>query len=370
MRFGYLRKVPSKAISKAEVGELARRAGVDLVGVVPAGPVADSTLFDSWTERGRAAGMAYLTDHRAAVRQDVRRVMPSARSVLVAGVLYNTNEPKTLTDPARGWISRYAWGTRDYHDVVRERLERLASFLQEALGPFEYRVCVDTAPLLERSLAKEAGLGWIGKNTCLIHEGKGSWFFLGELLMAAPVEWFEAAPGPAPDRCGTCRRCIDACPTAALVPVEGRWELDAARCISYWTIEARRVAPEELRAGLGNHVFGCDICQDVCPWNGRAPVTEEAGFVPVSVAPSSVAPPLEELAGMTAEEFRVRFRGTALWRAKHRGVLRNVALAMGNARSGRFEGALRVLAEHEDAGVGEAARWALTLLGGPADVGR
>jgi epoxyqueuosine reductase len=344
-------------LNRSQLRELAGRAGVDLAGVIPAGFVPDSTLFDSWVKRGRAAGMAYLTDHRAVVRQDPRRVMATAQTVLVAGVLYNTNEPKTLAEAERGWISRYAWGTRDYHDVVRERLERLASFLQQALGPFEYRVCVDTAPLLERSLARQAGLGWIGKNTCLIHEGQGSWFFLGEILMDAPVDWFELADGPPPDRCGTCRRCIDACPTEALVPVEGRWELESARCISYLTIEARHLPAEDMREAVGNHVFGCDICQDVCPWNRRALVTDDEAFAPVEVAPA-----LEELAALSPEEFRRRFRQTPVWRTKHRGLLRNVAIAMGNSGEARFTEQLRLLAGHEDADVAAAAAWALGRL--------
>lgn len=346
-------------LEKRRLESLARECGIDLVGVIPAGPVGDHAAFAGWVSRGSAAGMGYLTDHRAALRADVRAVMPGARTVLVAGVLYNTEGPAPGSEGA-GWVSRYAWGSRDYHDVVRERLEALAGRLRAELArDFEYRVFVDTAPLLERSLAREAGLGWIGKNTCLINQAQGSWFFLGEIVMTAEPSWFELNDGVAPDRCGSCRRCIDVCPTGALVEVEGRWELESAACVSYWTIEAKDVAPEEVRGGLGAHVFGCDLCQDVCPWNGRAPVTLAPEF-----QPSHAAPELAEWAAMTAEEFRERFRATPLWRTKHLRILRNVALAMGNEASARYRPVLSAWAEHEDAGLREAASWALARLEG------
>src|SRR5581483_1683229 len=216
------------------------------------------------------------------------------------------------------WISRYAWGD-DYHDVLRHGLERLAERITERAGPFEWRACVDTAPLLERSYARMAGLGWIGRNTCLINQQSGSWFFLGELLVS-----LEIAPDvPPPDRCGTCRRCIDACPTAAIVPRANGWTVDSRLCISYFTIEQRGPIEEAMRPGIGGHVFGCDICQDVCPWNGRAPVAGE-------FEPRNFAPPLIELASLTEVEFRTMFRGTPVTRAKYSGFLRNVAMAMGN----------------------------------------
>ena len=223
---------------------------------------------------------------------------------------------------------------------------------------FEYKICVDTAPLLERAYARRAGLGWIGKNTCLIHEGMGSWFFLGELLVS-----FDTAPdSPPPDRCGTCTRCIDACPTAAIVPTgdpEGpAWALDSRLCISYFTIELRGPLPEEHRAGIGRHVFGCDICQDVCPWNRRAPVSAEPAF-----APREMAPPLEKLAALGEDEFREMFRGSPIRRAQYAGFLRNVAVAMGNAREERFRLALEKLACHPDPLVAGHARWALHRLG-------
>lgn len=271
--------------------------------------------------------MTYLTDRRGGVRRDPRQLLPSAKSILMCGVLYHAAAPLSteMHDPSRGWISRYAWGARDYHDVLRERFERLVPLLP----PCEHRICVDTAPLLERAYARRAGLGWIGKNTCLINEPQGSWFFLGALLLSLELE-----PGePPPDRCGSCTRCIDACPTQAIVPTgrdEPAWELDSARCISYHTIESREAIPEALRAAHGNHVFGCDICQDVCPWNSRAPVTDDPAFQPLHFAP-----PLAELRAMSEDEFRARFRSTPVWRAKYAGLERNVRNALAN--SGRME---------------------------------
>ncbi len=219
---------------------------------------------------------------------------------------------------------------------------------------FEYRICVDTAPLLERSLAHQAGLGWIGKNTCLINQQIGSWFFLGELLTTLDL----APDSPPPDRCGTCSRCIDACPTDAIVPSpDGRFELDARLCISYFTIELRSSIPEAWRPAIGAHVFGCDICQDVCPWNRRAAVTEEPAF-----HPRTFAPPLERLAALDETEFRDLFRDTPVSRAKYRGFLRNVAVAMGNAGLEKFRGPLEKLAASTDALVAEHARWGLEQL--------
>ena len=235
--------------------------------------------------------------------------------MICVGKLYNTRQP------AGPHISRYAHGGCDYHDVLRVALEQMAQRLRE-IEPFEYKICVDTAPLLERSLARLAGLGWIGKNTCLINEPQGSWFFLGELITTLAIS---AELPPPPDRCGSCTRCIDACPTQALVPdLDGGWTLDSRRCISYLTIELRGPIPEEFHAGMGELVFGCDICQQVCPWNSRAPETTESHFA------SRTAPPLEELAAMTEPEFREFAHGTPLARPKYAGFMRNVAVAMAN----------------------------------------
>ena len=338
-------------MTSEEVRVLARECGFELAGVAEAEPVPEAAWYREWVAAGYAGEMRYLTDRRAAVREDPRNLLASARSIVCVGKLYQTPWPYStqFSDEERAWISRYAWGD-DYHDVMRRRLERLAA----RIGALEYRICVDTAPLLERSYARLAGLGWIGKNTCLINQRSGSWFFLGELLMSLEI----APDGPPPDRCGTCRRCIDACPTTAIIPGGAGYTVDSRLCISYFTIEKRGTVPEEMRGGIGGHVFGCDICQDVCPWNGRAPVTEDAAF-----APRHFAPPLTELAGLTEAEFRAMFRGTPVTRARYAGFLRNVAIAMGNRGLPEFRAPLKKLAESEDAVVAEHARWSLKRCG-------
>ena len=299
--------------------------------------------------RGMAGAMGYLTDRRAIVRTDPKLLLASARSIICVGKLYNGPQPRSteFTDAELGWVSRYAWG-EDYHAVMRKGLEDLVAKLDAG---HEWKICVDTAPLLERSYAREAGLGWIGKNTCLINQGMGSWFFLGEILTSLEIE----PDSPPPDRCGTCTRCIDACPTQA-IPTSG-YEIDARRCIPYFTIELRGSVPEEMRAGIGQHVFGCDICQDVCPWNRRAPVAEEPEFEPRHFAPS-----LEKLAGLTEDEFREIFQTSPIQRAKYAGFLRNVAIAMGNSGQEKFREPLEKLAQFPNELVAEHARWALGRL--------
>lgn len=326
----------------------ARRAGFQLAGVAPAAPVDDFPLYQQWVQDGLAGPLRYLCDHRAALRADPRSLLPSARSVLCVGLLYNTPGPQ------RHSVSRYAWGAADYHDVVRALLESVVAEMQAELGPFEHRICVDTAPLLERSLARRAGLGWIGRNTCLINQPMGSWFFLGEVLVSLEMP----ADSPPPDRCGTCRRCIDACPTQALVPAgDGRYRLDARLCISTWTIEQRGPLPEQARQQTGGLIFGCDICQEVCPWNRRAPFTDLPGFQPLHPDPD-----LAELAQLSPEDFRARFRRTPVWRTRYAGLLRNAATAMGNSGDRRYLPALRRLAAFEDDGIREHALWAIRRL--------
>ena len=334
---------------------LAQRCGFELAGVARAEPVPEMQWFRDWVSAGYAGEMRYLTDRRLDVRCDPRLLLPSARSVICVGKLYNTSWPYStrFSDHERAWISRYAWG-EDYHLVLRRGLARLEGMLRECQGSgFESRICVDTAPLLERSYARQAGLGWIGKNTCLINQPAGSWFFLGELLVS-----FEIEPDTSPpDRCGTCTRCIDACPTSALVAGKnGHW-LDSRLCISYLTIEFSGEIPIEHRGAMGPHVFGCDICQDVCPWNRRAPITTESAF-----QPREWTPPLEKLADLTKEEFQKMFQGSAIARPRYSGFLRNVAIAMGNAGEERFRPPLQRLANSEDEAVATHARWALEQL--------
>jgi epoxyqueuosine reductase len=303
----------TEIVTAETVKRIARECGFELCGVARAEPAEDFALFERWVAHGRAGEMRYLQDRRADLRRDPRHLLPSAKSVICVGKLYNT--APTRMDPP---VSRYAWG-EDYHDVLRRGLEQIAARLNE-MEPFEWKICVDTAPLLERTYARLAGLGWIGKNTCLINEPLGSWFFLGEILAS-----FELEPdSPPPDRCGTCTRCIDACPTEALVPEGGGFTLDSRRCISYLTIELRGPIPQDLAAGIGEHIFGCDICQEVCPWNSRAPLTHEPAFEPRGL------PALEEWARMTEEEFRDFVRGTPLARPKYAGFMRNVEVALGN----------------------------------------
>jgi epoxyqueuosine reductase len=315
------------AVSPQQLKQLAHACGFELAGIAPALPSEDFERFEGWRAAGLAGEMAYLTDRRGDLRSDPRHLLASARCILCVGKLYNTAHPQTaaLDETRRGWISRYAWGA-DYHDLLRRDLELLVKRLAEVhAAPFEWKICLDTAPLLERSYARAAGLGWIGKNTCLINQQQGSWFFLGELLLSIPL----APDAPAPDRCGTCTRCIDACPTAAIVPdYNGGWKLDARLCISYLTIEKRGEIPAELKGQIGNHIFGCDICQDVCPWNARAPVSQQSEFEPAEFAPR-----LEDLARLSEAEFRDRFRHSPLRRAKYAGLMRNVANAMSNAQA-------------------------------------
>jgi epoxyqueuosine reductase len=339
-------------LTGAEVKALARICGFELAGVARAEPAEDRVRYHAWAAAGNAGEMRYLTDRRAAVRDDPRNLLASARSIVCVGKVYQTPWPHStsFSDPERAWISRYAWGG-DYHDEMRRGLEQLDARVRERVGPqLESKICVDTAPLLERSYARLAGLGWIAKNTCLINQRIGSWIFLGELLLSIALDPDE----PPPDRCGTCTRCIDACPTGA---IPAPYTLDSRRCISYFTIELRGEWPEEARAAAGPHIFGCDICQDVCPWNRRAAATEDPAF-----APLHFAPPLEDLACLSPEQFREMFCGTPVTRARYSGFLRNVAIAMGNSRLEKFREPLERLAQSADTVVAEAARWGLERL--------
>jgi len=333
-------------VNAATVKRIVREYGFELAGVAPADPPADFARYETWVADGMAGEMRYLTDRRAEVRRDARNLLPSVRSVICVGKHYSALA-RMVDEPGRAIISRYACRP-DYHETMRADLERVVARLQQ-LEPFDSKICVDTAPLLERSFARLAGLGWIGKNTCLINEPRGSWFFLGEILTSLALE----SDAPAPDRCGTCRRCIDACPTGAIA--EAGYTLDARRCIAYFNIELRGVIPEEHRAAMGARVFGCDICQDVCPWNSTDPVAQ-AIFSP------AINPRLDELASLTADEFRERFGSTPVSRAKYSGLLRNVAVAMGNSGLVHFREPLEELAANPDPVISEHARWALQQL--------
>jgi epoxyqueuosine reductase len=351
--------LPSVGDIKRTVQQHAEAAGFDLCGVAPASGAHELRYFPEWIVAGHAGEMKYMEardEHGELKRGSLARVAPWARSVIVCALNYNTDHPYSTQaqDPTRGWISRYAWSREDYHDAVLRRLRHVEAALRDTTRESDLvtRCYVDTGPLVERVFAKYAGVGWIGKNTCIIHQKKGSWLFLGVILTSLELE----ADLPAPDRCGTCTRCIEACPTDAIV---APYQLDSNKCISYLTIEKRGNIPEELRAGMGRHVFGCDICQDVCPWNRKAPVSATAEFQPRE---GLVNPALEWLAEMNVEEFRKAFRGSPVRRTKLVGLRRNAAIAMGNSGDDKFVSLLEKLEGDEDEIVAESARWALERL--------
>ena len=338
----------------ARAKELAFEAGFDIAGVADAAAPRELAFFAEWVARGHAGEMAYLTT-QVARRSDVRTAFPWARSVLSVALQYDTPHPYSTdaagVPPERGWLSRYAWGD-DYHDVMRAMLDRVVAALRAEAGPLEARAYADTGPIVERAYAAAAGVGAWGKNTCLLHPEHGSWFFLGEVVTDLEME----PDAPRPDMCGTCTACLDACPTGAL---PAPYVLDATRCISYLTIELKGAIPEERRRGIGRHVFGCDICQDVCPWNRRRRRHGPAAFEP---RPGNAAPDLGALASLDDEAFRERFRRSPVKRAKRRGLLRNVAVAIGNAGDDRHRPALERLAGDTDPVVREHASWALRRL--------
>jgi epoxyqueuosine reductase len=410
-------------LSAANIKQRALEVGFDLVGIAPPSAIKDLAFLPQWIKKGYGGEMNYLTNPK---RQDPRQVLLSVKSILCVGLIYNTSHPYSADipnpptgepgsasrggsvgdAPSRGWISRYAWG-KDYHKVMRKKLEQIRAILHDAAGGVETRVYVDTGPIVERAFARLSGIGWMGKNTCMINQGKGSWFFLGVILTNQELE----LDTPAADRCGTCTRCLEACPTGALVEP---YVMDASRCISYFNIELRGAIPEEFRPAVGRNVFGCDICQDVCPWNGRplslagvsslegfanehnlddgpaqrrAPTTELAEFLPQRVeinskqgrvalstedqpaADSSTAggfslfnPTLGELASITEEDFKRVFARSPIKRVKYRGWLRNLCLVMGNSGDRRFLPWLKAAARNADGPVREHALWALRRL--------
>ena len=299
----------------------ARGLGFDLCGVAPVGAFPELAALRDWLDRGYAGDMAYMA-RTADRRADVRAVMPSARSVVALGTLYNTDRPYSteIAEPGAALISRYAWGD-DYHDVLGERTRALAAWMREAQGgPCETRVYVDTGPVQERVYARYAGLGWIGKNTCLINPDLGSWLFLSEVLCSAALE----PDAPALDQCGACTLCLEACPTGAL-PAPG--VLDSTRCLSYLTIETKGPIPPGQRADLGAHVYGCDICQDVCPYNAVAPVSGDPAW---QARPALDRPSLAGLWSRSDAELRQAIRKGPMTRARVKRLRRNVAVAMGN----------------------------------------
>ena len=349
----------------------ARAAGFDLAGVASV-PESDSAAADearqrfaAWVAAGRSGEMEWLkrTDESGEMlRGDLLRAMPWARSVVVCAMNYNADAPLSI-DPAdtkAGWIARYAWSGRegkgaDYHDVLLPRLRVVEGEIKQRFEGCETRCYVDTGPIVERSYAARAGVGWIGKNTCVLNQERGSWLLLGVIVTSIPLA--EGAWAlPAADRCGSCTRCIDACPTDALVAPR---QMDASLCIAYLTIEKKGSIAEELRAPMGRQVFGCDICQDVCPWNSRAPVVRADALPPRG---ELVNPALAWLAGMDGPTFNRWFRGSPLERTGRKRLLRNVAIAMGNSGEPEFLPTLMEWTASEDATLAEAAAWAVEKI--------
>jgi epoxyqueuosine reductase len=401
----------------ALVKAAAREVGFEAAGIAPVHDFPELRHFPEWIASGHAGEMNYMQardEFGLLKRASLKTAVPWARSVIVCAINYNAAQPYStqVQDPERGWISRYAWGREDYHEVVMRRLRMVESRFRDAasgakaqsvfapdgtaeavpfhgargvrdepgraetsaqpwksgssgprltekekgasapMGNLITRCYVDTGPVVERVYAKYAGVGWIGKNTCILNQKLGSWLFLGVILTSLELQ----PDMPAPDRCGTCTRCIDACPTQALI---APYQLDSNKCISYLTIEKRGSIPEEMREGMGQQVFGCDICQDVCPWNRKAPVTTAPEFQPRE---GLVNPALEWLAAMSADEFREKFRGSAVRRTKLSGLRRNAVVAMGNSGNRTFVQILDQLTRDDDPIVAEQARWAAENL--------
>lgn len=333
----------------------AHKLGFTLVGVCPAATPTGVSRLAEWLDRGYAGSMGYIAARQEAYEHP-RHVLEGARSVLMLGLPYATDEAKA-PPPGQGRISRYAWGTGDYHDVIHDKLKQLIASLHSLAPQASARGVVDTAPLLEREFAQLAGLGWIGKHTLLINKPAGSYFFLAALLTDLELEYDEPFTA---EHCGTCRACLDACPTGAFPQP---YVLDASRCISYLTIELREAVPLELRAGLGDWLFGCDVCQDVCPWSQRSPVSRE----PV-LQPAADSNPIDLIALFDLDEdaFRLRFRQTPLWRARRRGILRNAAIVLGNQKAAAATPALIRGVNDPEALIRGACAWALTQIASAA----
>lgn len=358
-------ETPSTSLTEA-IKAQAKALGFQLVGITTPDPPAHFAVYESWLEAGRHGEMAYLASDRARQRRaDPHQILPECRSIVVLGIRYPapvteaSASPKEgeVLPPIQGRVASYAWGD-DYHEVLAERLRQLVAFIEsQAGGPVPNRWYTDTGPILERDLAQRAGLGWIGKNTCLIAPQQGSYFFLAEVLLGIDLE-----PDPPflPDYCGSCTRCLEACPTGCILPDR---TLDASRCISYLTIELKGDIPPDLRQLMGSWVFGCDICQQVCPWNQRFAIPEgDPAFAP---HPDMPEPDLAQELALTPHDFNSKFKYSPVQRAKRRGYLRNASVALGNQRNRRSVPALvnALLGESEPL-VRRHAAWALGRIGG------
>ncbi len=335
----------------------ANRLGFAQIGICPAVTPSGIVRLSEWIDRGFAGEMTYF-DRRRAAYEHPSSVLTDVRSIVMMITPYLSIEPRQPS-ASQGRVSRYAWSGVDYHDVIHDRMTELGKFLTSHCPDARFRAVIDTAPLMERDFAVLAGLGWQGKNTLLLNKSLGSWFFLSAMLTDFEFEYDEPF---AADHCGTCTACLDACPTQAFVQPG---VLDATRCISYLTIEHRSPIPRELREPMGDWIFGCDVCQDVCPWNNKPSPSLDAAF-----GPSEDLDPLElrELFSLTEDEFRSRFRATPLWRPRRRGILRNAAIVLGNQRNASALSALRHGLQDSESLVRGACAWALGRICMPSAV--
>ena len=341
-----------------QIKSQAQKLGFELVGIIPVEPSQTVSHYEQWLKNGYAGEMGYLEKHLP-LKRDPRQILPEAQSIIALAINYYTLDPpqSVVDDPSRGQISRYAWGT-DYHGLIRSKLDRLAAFIQRTgEEKVKTRVYVDTAPVLEREYTERAGIGWIAKNTNVINWQAGSWFFLAGILVSIELETDTPSLRGS---CGTCTLCIEACPTDAILAPN---ILDSRLCISYLTIELKGSIPHELRPQMGNLIFGCDICQEVCPWNSKAVPTKERSFYPRQ---GNLAPKLLSLINMTQEQFSRRFRNSPIKRAKRRGFLRNVAVALGNWKNHAAVPVLKTALNDDEPLVRGHAAWALGQIGGKA----
>jgi len=348
---------PPADLKQRIINESKSRLGFLLAGVTTPDPPPHLSAFENWLAQERHASMDYLaTDRSRARRANPRLILPECKSILVLALPYADPKTAPVKDgfgAIEGRIASYAWGD-DYHLVISKRLQALVDFIEKQVGhPVPNRWYTDTGPILERDLAQRAGLGWIGKNTCLINPHHGSYFLLAEILLGIELE-----PDPPfqTDQCGTCTRCIQACPTQCILPDR---TIDARRCISYLTIELKDDIPTDLRSFIGNWIFGCDVCQTVCPWNRFA----ASGGDPALAAREDIPHPnlIHELE-LTSEEFNRKFKNNPIKRAKHRGYLRNVAVALGNFKDAAAMPALKKVWNQAGAVVREHANWALEQI--------
>lgn len=337
-------------LNKELIVNEARQLGFSLAGFTTPEPAAHLSEYERWLMLGRHGDMGYMADPR---RRDPHLLLPGCQSILVLAMPYQVPEDADRRAAVQGRVAAYARG-RDYHIVLVERMQALVTWIERRVGkPVAHRICVDSSPLLERDLAQRAGLGWIGRNTCLINPVIGSFFFLAEILLG--IE-FDPDPPFTVDRCGTCRRCLDICPTGALLPER---MMDARRCISYLTIENKYSIPPELRPNLGSWIFGCDLCQTVCPWNHHPQPAADPAFL---TGHGAAAIDLCADLGITPDEFKLRFKDSPIQRAKRSGYVRNIAVALGNAGNRQAATALEKALQDEDALVREHAAWALERI--------